>query len=135
VRHASRPQPVVRARSAVSLATFGVLAPPASGAGLYAAPLTVAVRQLPVAAENNAGYDRDAPFGDWVDADGDCQNTRHEVLTIESQVAPTPSSSGCTVVEGQWTTFYDDRTYPSPAEVNIDHMVPVSEAWGSGAQA
>ncbi|MDP9434701.1 MAG: hypothetical protein M3P93_05675 [Actinomycetota bacterium] len=98
----------------MSVASFGVFTPTASAAELYSASLTTAVRQLPVAAENNAGYDRDRYFGDWVDADGDCQNTRHEVLIAESQVAPALSSSGCTVTAGQWTTFYDDRTYTSP---------------------
>ncbi len=121
---------------AVSAATASVIAPPAAGAAeLYSAPLQTAVRSLQVAPENNAGYDRDRLFGDWRDADGDCQNTRHEVLITESQIAPTFSLSGCTVVAGQWTTFYDDRTYTSAADVDIDHMVPLAEAWGSGAQA
>ena len=31
------------------------------------------------AAESNSGYDR-AKFGGWIDANRDCQNTRHEVL-------------------------------------------------------
>jgi hypothetical protein len=35
----------------------------------------------------------------------------------------------------QWTPFYDDRRYTSASELQIDHMVPVAEAWGSGAQA
>ena len=93
------------------------------------------MRQLVVAAENNAGYDRDAQFGSgWADVDGDCQDTRHEVLIAESTVAATLSSSGCTVTAGRWTTFYDNATYTSPTQVQIDHLVPVAEAWGSGAQ-
>jgi len=91
---------------------------------------------LAVAAESNAGYDRDRYFGSgWADADGDCQSARHEVLILESQVAPTLSGSGCTVTAGRWTTFYDNQTYTLASQVDIDHLVPVAEAWGSGAQS
>ena len=65
--------------------------------------------KVAVAAENNAGYDR-AKFQDWVDADHDCQNTRHEVLISESRVTP------------------------NPLDVDIDHHVPLTEAWGSGGR-
>ena len=100
----------------------------------YVAPFRTAVRQLPVAPENNAGFDRDRYFGDWIDADRDCQSTRHEVLIAESQVAPTYSSRRCTVTAGQWRSFYDGRTYILPTQLQIDHMVPVAEAWGSGGR-
>ncbi len=93
------------------------------------------MRQLVVTAENTSPYDRDAQFGgDWIDADGDCQSTRHEVLLAESTVAPTLSSSGCTVTAGRWTPSYDGGTYTLASELEIDHLVPVSEAWDSGAQ-
>ncbi|CAA9362717.1 MAG: hypothetical protein AVDCRST_MAG16-3216 [uncultured Frankineae bacterium] len=120
---------------AVALTTLGVVAPGASAATTYSAPLSTAVRALPVSAEDNSGYDRDRFFGGWIDADGDCRSTRHEVLIAESQVAPTLSSSGCTVTAGRWTPFYDGQTYTAATEVDIDHLVPVSEAWGSGARA
>jgi putative cell wall-binding protein len=121
----------------LSFGTLGALAPAAAAQEApYSAPLRTAVRQLVVAPQNTSPYDRDAQFGgDWLDVDGDCLNTRHEVLVAESGVAPTLSSSGCTVTAGSWMTFYDNGTYTSPTEVQIDHMVPVSEAWDSGAQA
>ena len=119
----------------VALTSFAITAPGATAATTYSAPLQSAVRALPVAAESNAGYDRELHFGgDWLDVDDDCQNTRHEVLIAESQAEPTFSSSGCTVTAGQWTTLYDDQTYSAASEVEIDHLVPVSEAWGSGAR-
>lgn len=113
----------------------GVIAPSASAATTYSAPLRTAVRQLPVVPEDNAGYDRDRHFGGWIDADGDCRNTRHEVLIAESQVPPTLSASGCSVVEGQWRSFYDGQVYTASSDVDIDHLVPLAEAWGSGARS
>lgn len=108
---------------------------PAAAGGTYVAPVRTAVRQLAVAAEDNIGYDRDRYFGDWIDADGDCQNTRHEVLIAESQVPPTLSARRCTVTAGAWRSFYDGRLYTSPSQVDVDHLVPLAEAWGSGARS
>lgn len=105
---------------------------PASAASTYSAPLRAAVRQLPVAPENTSPYDRTRYFGGWGDTDRDCQSSRHEVLAAEA-ADERLSSSGCTVVSGTWRSFYDGRTYPSPSQVQIDHLIPVSEAWDSGA--
>ena len=88
-----------------------------------------------VAAESNTSYDR-AKFTDWIDANGDCQNTRHEVLITESKVTPTYSSSRrCTVTKGKWVSRWDNRTWTNPSDVDIDHHVALAEAWGSGARS
>ena len=92
--------------------------------------LRAAVRALPQAAETPAGYDRDL-FEHWVDADGDCQDTREEVLLAESAVP----ISGCTVTTGEWLSWYDGETWTLASDVDIDHMVPLKEAWDSGARA
>lgn len=110
------------------------LSVPAEAATVYKAPLRTAVRSLVVSAELNAGYDRDRYFGTWKDTNRDCQNTRHEVLVSESTVRPTYSSRGCTVTKGRWVTTWDNRIHSSPTTVQIDHTVPVAEAWGSGAR-
>lgn len=121
---------------AVALAGAGLVTTSAAAAAeTYSAPLRTAVQQLVVAPEDNAGYDRDAQFGDWIDADGDCRNTRHEVLAAESATAPTFTSTGCSVTAGRWTPFYDGQTYTLATELQVDHLVPVAEAWGSGAQS
>ncbi|MFJ4262283.1 S-layer homology domain-containing protein [Paenarthrobacter nicotinovorans] len=86
---------------------------------------------LSVTPETNAGYNRDY-FQHWIDADTDGCNTRSEVLQQESQVAVT-FSSGCTVATGQWASWYDGATWTNASDVDIDHMVPLAEAWGSGA--
>ena len=118
-----------------SVAVTGVSS--ASADSTYSAPFRTAVRQPPVAAENNAGYDRTRYFGGWIDADHNCHNTRQEVLAQEStiRVGYSSSSHGCTVSSGNWRSFYDGKTYTSPTQVQIDHLVPVAEAWGSGARA
>ena len=89
--------------------------------------------KVTVAAEVNGSYDR-ARFGDWIDANRDCQNTRHEVLITESKTTPTYSSSHCTVVRGRWVSPWDGRTWTNASDVDIDHHVPLAEAWGSGAR-
>ena len=55
------------------------------------------------------------------------------MLTAESQVTPMFTRSGCSVTAGQWTSPYDDRTATSATELEVDHLVPVAEAWESGA--
>ena len=41
--------------------------------------------------------------------------------------------SGCNVVGGQWESVYDGRSFTDPLQVDIDHMVPLANAWRSGA--
>ncbi|WP_028636622.1 HNH endonuclease family protein [Nocardioides sp. URHA0032] len=91
--------------------------------------LRAAVRALPVAAETPDGYDRDL-FRHWVDADHDCQDTREEVLVAESRVPV----DGCTVSTGEWFSWYDRETWTQSSDVDIDHLVPLKEAWDSGAR-
>ena len=90
--------------------------------------LRAAVRALPVADETPNGYDRDL-FEHWVDADHDCQDTREEVLVAESRVP----IDGCTVTTGEWFSWYDRETWTQASDVDIDHLVPLKEAWDSGA--
>lgn len=87
---------------------------------------------LNVKPEDSSGdYDRPKQFGSWLDADGDCQNTRAEVLIRDSLVSPI--FKGCRVISGMWTSIFDGRTYSSASDVQIDHLVPLKEAWESGA--
>lgn len=88
---------------------------------------------LTTRAEVTSGYSRDL-FGDWIDADGDGCNTRAEVLQAET-LAPLTYSSGCSVSTGLWYSEFDGLTWTLASDVDIDHMVPLSEAWASGANA
>lgn len=75
-------------------------------------------------------YSRDA-FGGWLDEDGDCRDTRAEVLAAESLVAV---GGECTISSGRWESPYDDGTVLlTPDGVDIDHMVALANAWESGA--
>lgn len=91
------------------------------------------LRSVPVAVENTSTYSRDY-FQHWIDADGDGCDTRQEVLIAESTVPTTPAGD-CPVTSGQWVSWYDGGVWTIPSDVDIDHMVPLSEAWNSGAQS
>ena len=83
----------------------------------------------------SSSYDRTL-FKHWIDADGDCQNTRAEVLVVESKVAPTFTTAGrCTVAKGKWVSRYDGATWTLASDVDIDHRVALKEAWESGARS
>lgn len=82
---------------------------------------------------SHTGYDRDL-FNIWVDADGDGCNTRAEVLMAETLTAVV-TRGRCTVTSGSWFSAYDNATSTLASEMDIDHFVPLNEAWQSGAYA
>lgn len=87
--------------------------------------------------KKNTSYNRKA-FKHWVDEDKDCQNTRHEVLERRSLIPvkfKITQSKKCQVLEGKWEDFYYNEVHTKAAEIDIDHIVPLKEAWDSGAQA
>jgi Protein of unknown function (DUF1524) len=108
-----------------------VWAPPASAATVSKS-LTSAVAALPVAAEVRTGYARTL-FPLWIDADHDGCDTRKEVLIAESTITPTIGAS-C-AVSGTWFSYYDGATWTAASDVDIDHLVPLAEAWDSGARS
>lgn len=105
---------------------------PAWAATSYSASLRTAVSSLTVAVEVRTGYSRSL-FPHWIDADGDGCNTRYEVLIAEAVTAPT-IGSGCTLSGGRWYSYYDNAYYTVTSDLDIDHMVPLAEAWDSGAR-
>lgn len=94
-------------------------------------PLAAAVAALPVADEAREGYDRSL-FPHWVDADRNGCNTRSEVLLEEAVVAPEVGDR-CRISGGEWSSYYDGETVTEARALDIDHMVPLAEAWDSGA--
>ncbi|NUP32358.1 MAG: HNH endonuclease [Streptomycetaceae bacterium] len=99
----------------------------------FAFTLHGAAQWLPVAEEDRTGYVRTA-FKHWVDVDKNGCNTRKEVLIAEAVDAP-DVGSGCTLTGGTWYSAYDDRTLDSASALDVDHLVPLAEAWDSGASA
>ncbi len=100
------------------------------------APLTELISDLPVQPEGSRdGYSRDR-FRHWVDEDRDGCNTRAEVL-LQEAVRPPEVTGRCTITAGtgQWYSWYDEETWDDPADLDIDHVVPLAEAWDSGAAA
>jgi hypothetical protein len=117
--------------AAVVAATTGLAAP--AQANSYSASLRTAISSLPVAAEVRTGYSRTL-FPHWIDADGDGCNTRYEVLIAEATTRPSVSSS-CSLTGGRWYSYFDNAYYTLPSDLDIDHLVPLAEAWDSGARS
>jgi subtilisin-like proprotein convertase family protein len=119
--------------TAAVLAGLGIvaLASPANAATV-SSPLRTMIANLPVATEVRTGYDRDL-FNHWIDADADGCNTRYEVLIAEAVTAPTVGSS-CSLTGGRWYSYYDGLYWTATADLDIDHFVPLAEAWDSGAR-
>ena len=80
-------------------------------------------------------YDR-AEWRHWIDEDGDCQDTRQEVLIEESRIEITfTRGSICRVSQGQWFGSFTATTVTEPGELDIDHLIPLANAHRSGGWA
>ncbi|MFZ3570791.1 HNH endonuclease family protein [Streptomyces sp. BH097] len=77
------------------------------------------------------GYSRDK-FPHWITQSGTC-NTREEVLKRDGENVRT--GSDCAATSGSWYSEYDGETWTASSDVDIDHIVPLSEAWKSGASS
>lgn len=85
---------------------------------------------LTVAAEgSSAGYSREK-FPHWTTVSGNC-NTREWVLRRDGVGVQT--GADCYPTSGSWPSPYDGATWYQPSDVDIDHVVPLAEAWRSGA--
>jgi hypothetical protein len=118
-------------RLAPLLALVALLAgvPAAYGAPVSARELLGDLRS---AAPKGDGYDRDL-FDHWVDEDGDGCDARDEVLLAEARIPPGVTGR-CSLVGGRWWSAYDDLLVSSARRLDIDHFVPLAEAWRSGAR-
>lgn len=109
---------------------------PTASPSLTASPdrpsLTELLARLEVRGEADAAtYDR-ARFRHWIDADRDSCDTRAEVLIVEAVRAPAVGA-GCSLTGGRWQSAYDGLETTDPGAFDVDHLVPLKEAWVSGA--
>ncbi|GAA3797254.1 HNH endonuclease family protein [Streptomyces phyllanthi] len=86
---------------------------------------------LTVATEDRTGYDRDL-FNHWITISGAC-NTRETVLKRDGTNVVT--SSTCAATSGSWYSPYDGATWTAASDLDIDHLIPLAEAWDSGADS
>jgi hypothetical protein len=74
------------------------------------------------------GYSRDR-FPHWRKTGTKC-DVRDAVLKRDGKNI---KLSGCNVTGGTWYSWYDNATYTELTKVDIDHLVPLANAWRSGA--
>jgi hypothetical protein len=87
---------------------------------------------LTVAApQSMAGYSRDR-FPHWSQQGNGC-DTREYVLKRDGKSVQT--SQACKATSGQWLSLYDNKTADEANTLDIDHMVPLANAWRSGANS
>jgi hypothetical protein len=86
---------------------------------------------LTVAADgSSSGYSRDL-FPHWHTVTGAC-NTREQVLKRDGTNVVTDSS--CAATSGRWYSPYDGATWTAASDVDIDHIIPLANAWRTGAR-
>ncbi|MGP3947506.1 HNH endonuclease family protein [Streptomyces sp. 7N604] len=120
--------------AAVALSTTTLTAP------AYATPPNIPskataqseLNALTVAAEGSmTGYSRDL-FPHWITISGTC-NTREQVLKRDGTNVVV--GSDCYPDSGSWYSPYDGITEHAASDIDIDHVVPLAEAWRSGASS
>jgi hypothetical protein len=87
-----------------------------------------------------AGYSRDefphwasdAERYGWKEADGSC-DVRDTALIRDGEGVQIDAD--CSITAGTWLDPYTGRTLDDPSEVDIDHLVPLANAWRSGASS
>ncbi len=127
-----------------SLFTVVLVALVAAGVALAAAPAALAtppgipsestarswlgsLRVAPTG--SSSGYSRDK-FPHWITVSGSC-NVRETVLKRDGTNVVVDSS--CAAISGRWYSPFDGATWTAASDVDIDHMVPLANAWRSGA--
>jgi hypothetical protein len=93
---------------------------------------TTALNSLVVKEESRTGYVR-SKFKHWVSVGNGC-DSRKAVIISEAIVKPT-IEKGCVIKGGEWLSIYDNVKVTEAGKLDVDHMVPLAEAWDSGASS
>jgi len=80
-----------------------------------------------------SAYDRSA-YRHWVDADGDGQDTRQEILIRDSHTEVLFREDG-KVETGLWVCPYTGRVTTNPRDLDIDHLGALGEIDAVGAHS
>lgn len=129
--HAENPGGAVATTASTTSAPMTPSAPPTTAPPLTTTdPPTVPpgptddpVSQLTISGESHGETYERTLFPHWLDLDGDGCDTRCEVLAAEK------------LAGGGWMSTYDGLLVQDRADLDIDHLVPLAEAWRSGAWA
>ena len=117
----------VLAIAAVLPAVAGAFPPAPSGVQ----QTRVRLERLTVApAGTLAGYSRERFGGDWATTTNGCDVRERVLIRDGRDVQPGP---GCKITTGRWRSVYDGAILTAGRSVDIDHVVPLAEAWRSGA--
>lgn len=110
--------------------TIGMI--PAHAADVSYKDQKTALASLKVADEVRTGYKRTL-FKHWVGTGNGC-DSRKSVIISEAIIKP-KIESGCKLIGGEWLSIYDNAKVVEAGKLDVDHMVPLAEAWDSGASA
>ncbi|MEV6644729.1 HNH endonuclease family protein [Amycolatopsis sp. NPDC051371] len=112
----------------------GATPPPSSSPApvpVSAADAQKQLGELTIAARTSMdGYSREK-FPHWASQGASC-DTREVVLKRAGKDVRTDQD--CKATSGTWTSVYDDETWTKATDLDIDHMVPLGQAWASGAK-
>ncbi|EIN04122.1 hypothetical protein PUNSTDRAFT_122963 [Punctularia strigosozonata HHB-11173 SS5] len=122
---------------ALALVGSSIAAPIAIYGRALPTPVTAAtartyVSELTVADEVNSPAYARSKFKTWDIISGTC-DTRETVLKRDGTDVVTDSS--CKATSGHWVSPYDGVATDLASDLDIDHLVPLKEAWVSGARS
>ncbi|MFD9869077.1 HNH endonuclease family protein [Streptomyces niveus] len=123
--HPAQAVPVASPASSVSAASAQAMPEPvdvATARGLLDI-LTVAEEVTP------PGYSR-AKFPHWSTQSGTC-DTREVALKRDGRNVE--QDAQCRAISGTWYSEFDGATWIDASDLDIDHVVPLKQAWKSGA--
>jgi hypothetical protein len=130
---------VGRVAQATNSTSSTTSAPASSTSSTTSTPTTTGPRDMlaPLAIDDHpdgSGYKRDLfmPGGRWQDTDGNGCDARKDALRAQSQ--PPVTSPKCSTAGGRWPLVYVPGETTDPGQVDADHVVPLANAWRSGAR-
>ncbi|MFG1709703.1 HNH endonuclease family protein [Nonomuraea sp. M3C6] len=78
------------------------------------------------------GYSHLRFMPEWAEEVGMCDSRE---IVLHRDATEITTGWDCSAIQGTWYSRYDGKTLHSEAEIDVDHLVPLSNAWRSGARA